>query len=382
MEILAIAAAGAVLLGGAAAHHGIKCLQSKALSSIHFFVPPVKRLGGELPDAARIRKQKAGYARVLKMLGDSPVLPSLDADTERWIAVVGSRGAGKSTFINSLLGLKSGEGAAAVGSTETTADLRVYAVEDTKLRIFDFPGGGTSEHPGGSYFDDNALYLFSKVFFFTADDVPEFLLSCLREAEDYGVGGNFAVVRSKMDETVRNHVTDTDESDPVRAWTSVCTTIHRDFDRKRSKFPATCRDIELFLISNRAFAEEVAVQAFRMSPSDRRCDNAFDEERLYRCVWTGGVEAESANEPAATAAEPASAALTLAGISIRSFDGDNDLGTPSQFTPASPPRIGTRNGGNTGGNAAWSVASPARTPAPASPPAPTAAPRFQLRSTA
>lgn len=90
------------------------------------------------------------------------------------IAVVGSSGVGKSTFINSFRGLTPSEqGAASVGVVETTNQLTTYEHPDfPKLKLWDLPGSffffrksffdsrhcfsgvGTPNYPKESYFNE------------------------------------------------------------------------------------------------------------------------------------------------------------------------------------------------------------------------------------
>lgn len=68
-------------------------------------------------------------------------------------AVIGSRGAGKSTFINAVVGKQ----ICKTGVTETTMDIKSpksYSKPGTNLYFYDLPGGGTIKFPIETYIKD------------------------------------------------------------------------------------------------------------------------------------------------------------------------------------------------------------------------------------
>ncbi|UJR37379.1 hypothetical protein I4U23_030085 [Adineta vaga] len=71
------------------------------------------------------------------------------------IAVVGSSGVGKSTFINCFRGLEAEDnGSADVGIVETTNEPRAYEHPDfPNLKIWDLPGVGTPNYPRSCYLE-------------------------------------------------------------------------------------------------------------------------------------------------------------------------------------------------------------------------------------
>ncbi|XP_060233205.1 interferon-inducible GTPase 1-like [Meriones unguiculatus] len=71
------------------------------------------------------------------------------------VAVTGESGAGKSSLINALRGVKDdGEGAAETGVTETTMDIKSYKHPKIKnLTLWDLPGIGTLKFPPKSYLE-------------------------------------------------------------------------------------------------------------------------------------------------------------------------------------------------------------------------------------
>ncbi|WAR22796.1 TGTP2-like protein, partial [Mya arenaria] len=70
------------------------------------------------------------------------------------IAVTGESGTGKSSFINSIRGLKADDlGAAEVGAVETTMEPTAYKHPDNpNLQVWDLPGVGTSSFTREKYF--------------------------------------------------------------------------------------------------------------------------------------------------------------------------------------------------------------------------------------
>lgn len=83
-------------------------------------------------------------------------------------AVVGCSGVGKSTFINSLLGLKPYQpGAARVSAgVEGTLVMQPYSLPGyAHIRIWDVPGGSGIDRPADSYFEDHCLDLFDAVLY-------------------------------------------------------------------------------------------------------------------------------------------------------------------------------------------------------------------------
>ena len=83
-------------------------------------------------------------------------------------AVVGCSGVGKSTFINSLLGLKPFQpGAARVSAgVEGTYVIQPYCMPGFPyIRIWDVPGGSGIDRPAETYFEDHCLDLFDAVLY-------------------------------------------------------------------------------------------------------------------------------------------------------------------------------------------------------------------------
>jgi len=72
------------------------------------------------------------------------------------VAVIGNSGVGKSSFINAIRRLTADdEGAAEVGVTQTTVDIRSYShPRNPLLKFWDLPGVGTDRFPRQTYLRD------------------------------------------------------------------------------------------------------------------------------------------------------------------------------------------------------------------------------------
>jgi len=73
------------------------------------------------------------------------------------VAVIGNSGVGKSSFINTIRGLKDAdeEGATDVDVKETTSDIQSYLHPNNPLlKFWDLPGVGTDRFPRQTYLDD------------------------------------------------------------------------------------------------------------------------------------------------------------------------------------------------------------------------------------
>ncbi|KAI0846458.1 interferon-inducible GTPase-domain-containing protein [Daldinia vernicosa] len=124
---------------------------------------------------AREAERKERYWRELRELGVLPDSKITDADIKYArtvagyedgavnIALIGNRGTGKSSLINSLRGLSHGDREAAeVGDVETTLRRKKY--RDSKGFVwYDMPGSGTRNISAWQYYYDNDLYIYDKI---------------------------------------------------------------------------------------------------------------------------------------------------------------------------------------------------------------------------
>ncbi|KAG1764704.1 interferon-inducible GTPase-domain-containing protein, partial [Suillus occidentalis] len=124
------------------------------------------------------------------------------------IAVVGSAGAGKSSFINAVRGLsKNDPGAAPTGIVETTATVTRYAdpYQESRIIWYDVPGAGTAKVSDWQYFNDMGLYIFDCIIMLIDNRVLESDLAILRTCEQFKNIDAF-IVRSKSDQQINNMV--------------------------------------------------------------------------------------------------------------------------------------------------------------------------------
>ena len=125
-------------------------------------------------------------------------------------AIAGTAGSGKSSLINAIRGLRTGDqGAAAVGTSETTKSVQRYEHPDSEKNPFawyDIPGAGTLSQPELEYFRQQGLYIFDAIIVvfdsrFTATDLA--ILRCCQEMKIPAY-----IVRSKALQHIRNILDD------------------------------------------------------------------------------------------------------------------------------------------------------------------------------
>ncbi|XP_038630625.1 uncharacterized protein LOC119951486 [Scyliorhinus canicula] len=120
-------------------------------------------------------------------------------ETELNIAVTGESGMGKSTFINSMRGLRKGDkGAAKIGLTETTMTPTQYPHPSLpNVCFWDLPGVGTTTFPAAEYLREMD---FNKYDFFIIISGCRFTENDVKLAKEIKqLGKKFYFVRSKID---------------------------------------------------------------------------------------------------------------------------------------------------------------------------------------
>jgi len=160
------------------------------------------------------------------------------------VAVIGSLGVGKSSFVNAIRGLNADdEGAAAVGVKQTTMEPRSYPHPDNPmLLLWDLPGVGTHQFPKATYLAE-----------IDVDRYDFFLLITVRLTEnDIWLGEEFRkrnkkyfVVRTKTEQDVAS---DREAHPKIHSEEAVVNCI-RESTSKQLKENG-CEDVPLYLIDN------------------------------------------------------------------------------------------------------------------------------------
>ncbi|KAG1728279.1 interferon-inducible GTPase-domain-containing protein [Suillus paluster] len=104
------------------------------------------------------------------------------------LAVVGSSGGGKSSFINAVRGLSNDDPTAArTGIVETTNAVTGYPGPCPNSRIiwYDVPGAGTLNVPEWQYFNDLGLYIFDCIIVLMDNRFLDSDLAILRTCEQF-----------------------------------------------------------------------------------------------------------------------------------------------------------------------------------------------------
>lgn len=120
------------------------------------------------------------------------------------LAVSGTTGTGKSTFINTLRDVKRGdEGYAEVGFGDTTLIPTPYNHPyNPRIVYYDLPGVGTAEVRKENYISCMNIYEYDFVFIFFDKVITEDILWLVGEIEK--LGKQYCLVRSKLDEDMSN----------------------------------------------------------------------------------------------------------------------------------------------------------------------------------
>ncbi|KAG2032636.1 interferon-inducible GTPase-domain-containing protein [Suillus americanus] len=126
------------------------------------------------------------------------------------LAVVGSSGVGKSSFINAVRGLFNNDPIAApTGIVETTNAVTRYTDPRPNSQIFwyDVPGAGTQNVPDWQYFNNLGLYIFDCIIVLIDNRFSDSDLAILRACEQF-TNIEVFIVRSKSDQHINNMASD------------------------------------------------------------------------------------------------------------------------------------------------------------------------------
>lgn len=147
---------------------------------------------------------------VMHKAGISGLKEHLHSKLEAWksiplnIAVTGATGTGKSTFINTMRGLDPNvQGAAAVGVTETTSEVKTYPhAEYGNFVLSDLPGVGTPNFPRDEYLKKVGFEKFDFFLIICSSRFTENDLWLANQARKENK--NFYFIRTKIDIDIRN----------------------------------------------------------------------------------------------------------------------------------------------------------------------------------
>ncbi|XP_060600896.1 T-cell-specific guanine nucleotide triphosphate-binding protein 2-like [Ruditapes philippinarum] len=193
------------------------------------------------------------YKNELDKNGLTGLKDLLSKDVESWkstmvhIAVTGQSGTGKSSFINSIRGLKPGnKGAALVGANETTFTCNRYEHPANKsFVVWDLPGVGTPNFPKEKYLDMVRINRYDFFIIISKDRFTELDLWLAQKIREQKKSCFF--VRSNIDVTIENNARDFSKTHNEKdLLEKIRENISNEFQRKGIS------DQKIFLISNRA----------------------------------------------------------------------------------------------------------------------------------
>lgn len=175
----------------------------------------------------------------------------LDKELDSWtsiklyVAVTGSSGSGKSSFINALRNVRPSQpGAAEVGAVgETTNECTPYVHPENKsFVVWDLPGVGTETFPKESYLE---LVEYDKYDFFVIISKDRFTEDDLWLAREViKQKKRFFFVRSNIDTDIANNKKDHPDGDDADLLKQITTKT------KRALYKVSLADHKVFLISN------------------------------------------------------------------------------------------------------------------------------------
>ncbi|KAG0702106.1 interferon-inducible GTPase-domain-containing protein, partial [Suillus ampliporus] len=182
------------------------------------------------------------------------------------LVVVGSAGAGKSSFINAVRGLSNDDPTAArTGIVETTGTVTRYPDPRPNSRIiwYDVPGAGTPNVPDWQYFNDQSLYIFDCIIVLIDNRFLDSDLAILRACEQFNNVDAF-IVRSKSDQHIHNmacdrmprgfDLCDSDMDDETR-----CRFLQMKSEGRRKFIEETCQNVQMNLESKNLSPKKVYI---------------------------------------------------------------------------------------------------------------------------
>jgi GTPase SAR1 family protein len=190
----------------------MEVIKKEAQAEVERLATAIKDVKGKLDQITAQKKEFEKKWRSGERPIDRVTLEQLEATKKKYeyqkhlfhIAIAGVAGGGKSSLINSFLGLRPTDpNAAPVGSKETT--LKVTRYEGHPPTVwFDVPGTGTLTIPDWQYFNDQGLYIFDCIIVVVDNRFTESDVAILKNCKLLDTPIPTFLVRSKSDQHIRN----------------------------------------------------------------------------------------------------------------------------------------------------------------------------------
>lgn len=186
-----------------------------------------------------------------KLEEDGPAATNayIEENINRWktetvlLAVSGCSATGKSTFINTLRGVKRGDnGYAEVGFGDTTMEATPYVHPDNpRIVYYDLPGVGTIEVKKENYINTMKICDYDFFFIFIDKVITEDTLWLVNELVK--LGKPFCFVRSRLDEDIKNAERENIDKE------SVIRKIRQKIEKSVEKYDTLKKARKIFFIS-------------------------------------------------------------------------------------------------------------------------------------
>ncbi|KAG2125777.1 interferon-inducible GTPase-domain-containing protein [Suillus clintonianus] len=219
------------------------------------------------------------------------------------IAVVGSSGVGKSSFINAVRGLSNNHPIAArAGIVDCTPQVTRYPDPrpDSRIIWYDVPGAGTPNVPDWQYFNALGLYIFDCIIVLIDNRVLESDLAIIRACEQF-TNVEVFIVRSKSDQHINNMACDRmsggfDPCDPDVDDETRCQFLQIKSEERTRFIDETRQNVRMHVENKNLAPQKVYIvckDAMLAIWNNSRSSKAIDEAELLEDVKER-VDAESA----------------------------------------------------------------------------------------
>ncbi|KAG1808663.1 interferon-inducible GTPase-domain-containing protein [Suillus subaureus] len=210
------------------------------------------------------------------------------------IAVVGSAGAGKSSFINAVRSLSRNDPVPApAGIVEITDTVTRYADprQDSRMVWYDVPGSGTPKVPDWQYFNDMGLYIFDCIIMLTDDRFLDSGLAILRACKPFK-NIEVLLVRSKSDQYINDMVCekmpqDFDPYDPDVDAETLSLFPLRKLEERQRFIDETSQNVQMHLEREKLLPKKVyviCIDAMLATVNKIRSPKAIDEADLLNDI--------------------------------------------------------------------------------------------------